>query len=145
MADGHNNVGQVNLYPNVVELDKFQIATRMTNLQALIKEITATEAQDVLIVEGEKIEVKVKGVLTVAEHLEAWTRDDFNHFVGSVSQEMPKNYNGPRGQNYLNNTVCIDLLNEGLELEEINNFEDIKNNSKGKITINFSKNKKNLL
>ena len=39
----------------------------------------------------------------------------------------------------------IDLLNEGLELEEINNFEDIKNNSKGKITINFSKNKKNLL
>ena len=113
MENGHNNVGQVNLYPNVVELDKFQIATRMTNLQALIKEITATEAQDVLIVEGEKIEVKVKGVLTVAEHLEAWTRDDFNHFVGSVSQEMPKNYNGPRGQNFLNNTVCLDLLNEG--------------------------------
>lgn len=39
----------------------------------------------------------------------------------------------------------IGLAGEGFELEGINTFEDIKNNSKGKITIQFNKEKQNTL
>lgn len=99
--------------PIITELTDSHKLKLMSSLKAVINDIITTEAQDVLIVEDEKIEVKIKGVLTVSEHLVPWTREDFNYFLGSVSYELPKNYKGPRGQGYLHNSVCIDLLNEG--------------------------------
>ena len=113
MEEKHNTGVQHNKYANVVKLTDVQKVARMSTSKALINEIMPTEAQDVLIVEDERIETKIKGVLTVSEQLDKWTRDDFNYFLGSVSHEFPKNYDGPRGNDYINNTVCMDLLNEG--------------------------------
>lgn len=51
-------------------------------------------AQDILIIEGEKPEIKVKGKWSVLEQCEEWDLDSFNYFLFNMSKLSTKNRDG---------------------------------------------------
>src|SRR5699024_11822607 len=52
------------------------------------------EAQDILLFEGEKPEIKVKGRWQILESCDKWEQDHFNYFLFNMSNISTKNRDG---------------------------------------------------
>lgn len=104
----------------IVRLTKARIEELLIPIRGVLQEINDTDAQDVIIIEDEKIETKIKGVLTVSEHIMPWSRDVFNYFVGTVGREGVKGRTQDFGSDMIDNKICELLLDSNNQSHDFN-------------------------
>ena len=107
-----NKESMVNKLTNqgIMGLKKDKVEELIKKVKSLLDEIQNTDAQDILIVENETLEVKIKGVLTEAKHLPVWDREVFNYFVGTIAKETVHGRELPPNSSFLDTKCCEKLL-----------------------------------
>lgn len=94
----------------IVQLTKQQLQGVLGPIKQVLTEIIEVDAQDVIIIENEKVELKIRGVLTISEQIEVWGRDSFNYFVGTLGREAVKGRPMDYDKNYVDKHACELLL-----------------------------------
>ena len=74
----------------IVPLSALSLKTYNDSISALVTMIKEQTPQDIFISSGETIEIKIKGRLTEALHLNAWTTDVFDFFLGNICKKTIK-------------------------------------------------------
>ncbi|MGM9929449.1 MAG: type IV pilus twitching motility protein PilT [Bacillus sp. (in: firmicutes)] len=81
-----NNVVAADKY--IVELSTKEYSARSNKILDLLNTAVEVDAQDILIIEGELIDFRIRGRLVKQSQLETWDLDDFNFFINKIcSQE----------------------------------------------------------
>lgn len=104
----------------IIQITKARRSELLEPIKQVIQEITSTDAQDLIIIEGEKVETKIKGTLTVSEHITPWQRDVFNYFVGTVGQENLKGRPSDYRDDYIDTKICELLLDRNNQSHDFN-------------------------
>lgn len=81
-------------------------------VKELMQEVNDTDAQDIIIIENEPIEIKINGMLAPANNLKPWDRDVFNYFVGSIVKESALGRPQVPSDKFLDQHACMSLLEE---------------------------------